>query len=206
MYGTVVVSNLTGAANFTAMSNGSMSPSISEGSLVITKRTPISEVSEGDIILSRSGQENRADSISRVNSIVLSETTPGLYEYTMKNDRNLLPDPWVQKSSDDVYKEAYTIPAAGYILTALNGPAGYISFMLLLGLLVFVYLKVLHAPIRPETKIARWEEREEAWQRVFGDLGTVDDLLDIMVETEDERSISERKAKEKADRRRKVKV
>lgn len=135
------------------MLTGSMSPGINPGDVVVSVRTPLSELEVGDVITYSIPIDDHRIETHRVVSIKRDDT--GSTSVTTKGDANPGADPWNAVLSEDyVYTQAGVVPYLGDVIRALRQPL--IQTLLLYGasaLLVVVLLTAIwQKPKAPETK------------------------------------------------------
>lgn len=130
------------------MLTGSMSPGINPGDVVVSVRTPVSELKVGDVITYSIPVDDRRIETHRVTSINRAGTT----SVTTKGDANPGPDPWTAVLSEDyVYTTAGVVPYLGDGIRAFRQPL--VQSVLLYGapaLLVVVLLtSIWKKPAKP---------------------------------------------------------
>lgn len=157
-----------GTIRITSVETDAMNPAIRSGALVVSTRTPISEVKAGDVISVRTTDGNSQDVLGRVTQISNSSDNESVYEYSLQSDANLLPDPWAYKATGDTYKLAANIPLAGYVVQAFKEPISASIFLILIAALAFVYVRFLHAPESLATKTAKQNKILAAQQEKNG--------------------------------------
>ena len=122
------------------MLTGIMSPGINPGDVVVSVRTPVSELKVGDIITYSIPIDDRRIETHRVTSI--NRDAAGLTSVNTKGDANPGADPWTAVLSEDyVYTTAGVVPYLGDGIRALRQPL--VQSLLLYGapaLLVVVLL------------------------------------------------------------------
>ncbi|MHA7222866.1 signal peptidase I [Arthrobacter sp. RHLT1-20] len=122
------------------MLTGSMAPGINPGDVVVSVRTPVSELSVGDVITYSIPVDDHRIETHRVTGI--NRDPAGLASVTTKGDANPGPDPWTAVLSEDyVYTTAGVVPYLGDGIRMLRQPL--IQSVLLYGapaLLVVVLL------------------------------------------------------------------
>jgi len=130
------------------MLTGSMSPGINPGDVVVSVRTPVSELKVGDVITYSIPVDDHRIETHRVTSINRAGST----SVTTKGDANPGPDPWTAVLSEDyVYTTAGVVPYLGDGIRALRQPL--VQSVLLYGapaLLVVVLLtSIWKKPAKP---------------------------------------------------------
>ena len=122
------------------MLTGSMSPGINPGDVVISVKTPVSELEVGDVITYSIPIDDRRIETHRVISIKRDDA--GVTTVTTKGDANPGPDPWTAVLSGDfVHTQAGVVPHLGDVIRALRQP--FVQPLILYGgsaLLVVVLL------------------------------------------------------------------
>lgn len=102
------------------MLTGSMSPGINPGDVVVSVKTPVSELKVGDVITYSIPIDDHRIETHRVASI---KREAGATSVTTKGDANSGADPWVAVLSEDyVYTEAGVVPYLGDVIRALRQP------------------------------------------------------------------------------------
>lgn len=135
------------------MLTGSMSPGINPGDVVVSVRTPLSDLKVGDVITYSIPIDDHRIETHRVVSIKRDDA--GSTSVTTKGDANPGADPWNAVLSEDyVYTQAGVVPYLGDVIRALRQPL--IQTLLLYGasaLLVVVLLTAIwQKPKAPETE------------------------------------------------------
>lgn len=103
------------------MLTGSMSPGINPGDVVVSVRTPVTELKVGDIITYSIPIDDRRIETHRVTSIKRDDA--GVTSVTTKGDANPGPDPWTAVLSEDyVYIQAGVLPHLGDVIRTLRQP------------------------------------------------------------------------------------
>jgi signal peptidase len=103
------------------MLTGSMSPGINPGDVVVSVKTPVSELQVGDVITYSIPIDDRRVETHRVLSIKRDDA--GVTAVTTKGDANPGPDPWTAELSEDyVYIKAAVLPYLGDLIRALRQP------------------------------------------------------------------------------------
>jgi signal peptidase len=122
------------------MLTGSMSPEINPGDVVLSVKTPVSELEVGDVITYSIPIDDRRVETHRVQSIKRDDA--GRTSVTTAGDANPGPDPWTAVLSEDyVYTKAAVLPYLGNLIRAMRQPV--VQSMLLYGgsaLLVVILL------------------------------------------------------------------
>jgi signal peptidase I len=135
------------------MLTGSMSPGINPGDVVVSVRTPVSELKVGDVITYSIPIDDHRIETHRVASIKRDDA--GTTSVTTKGDANPGADPWTAVLSEDyVYTQAGVVPILGDGIRALRQPL--VQSVLLYGasaLLVVVVLSAIwRKPAEPATE------------------------------------------------------
>jgi signal peptidase I len=103
------------------MLTGSMSPEINPGDVVVTVKTPVSELEVGDIITYSIPIDDRRVETHRVMSIKRDDA--GRTSVITKGDANPGADPWTAVLSEDyVHTKAAVVPFLGDVIRALRQP------------------------------------------------------------------------------------
>lgn len=103
------------------MLTGSMSPGINPGDVVVSVKTPVSELKVGDVITYSIPIDDRRVETHRVMDIKRGDA--GETSVTTKGDANPGPDPWTAVLSEDyVYTKAAVLPYLGDLIRALRQP------------------------------------------------------------------------------------
>jgi signal peptidase len=103
------------------MLTGSMSPGINPGDVVVSVRTPVSELKVGDVITYSIPIDDHRIETHRVASIKRDDA--GATSVTTKGDANAGPDPWTAVLSEDyVYTQSGLVPYLGHGIRALREP------------------------------------------------------------------------------------
>jgi len=124
------------------MLTGSMSPGINPGDVVVSVRTPVSELKVGDVITYSIPVDDHRIETHRVVSIKRDDT--GATSVTTRGDANPGPDPWTAVLSEDyVHTQAGVVPYLGHGIRALREPLA--QSVLLYGASALFVLVVLTA-------------------------------------------------------------
>ena len=130
------------------MLSESVSPGINAGDVVVSVRTPVSELKVGDVITYSIPIDDRRIETHRVTSI--KRDAAGVTSVTTKGDANPALDPWTAVLSEDyIYTQAGVVPHLGDVIRALRQP--FVQPLILYGgsaLLVVVLLTSIWA--KPE--------------------------------------------------------
>jgi signal peptidase len=103
------------------MLTGSMSPEINAGDVVVSVKTPLSELKVGDVITYSIPIDDRRVETHRVQSIKRDDA--GGTSVITKGDANPGPDPWTAVLSEDyVYTKAAVLPYLGNLIRAMRQP------------------------------------------------------------------------------------
>ncbi len=123
------------------MLTGSMSPGINPGDVVVSVRTPVSELKVGDVITYSIPIDDHRIETHRVASI---KRDAGATSVTTKGDANTGADPWTAVLSEDyVYTQAAIVPHLGEGIRALRQPL--VQSVLLYGASALLVVLVLTA-------------------------------------------------------------
>ncbi|MBU4482192.1 signal peptidase I [Candidatus Parcubacteria bacterium] len=106
--------------------SGSMQPAIKTGSLVIVK--PVAEYKINDIITFGKISKTEVPTTHRIFDIKLQEGKP---IYITKGDANNSPDMKEVLQKQIIGKVLFSIPFAGYIVSAVQKPAGFAIIIIL---------------------------------------------------------------------------
>lgn len=133
------------------MLTGSMSPGINPGDVVVSVRTPVSELKVGDVITYSIPIDDHRIETHRVASI--KRDNAGTASVTTKGDANPGPDPWTAVLSEDyVYTQAGVVPYLGDGIRALRQPL--VQSVLLYGGSALLVIVVLSAIWRKPADVA----------------------------------------------------
>ncbi|GIU56614.1 hypothetical protein NicSoilC12_23630 [Arthrobacter sp. NicSoilC12] len=140
------------------MLTGSMSPGINPGDVVVSVKTPVSELKVGDVITYSIPIDDHRIETHRVTSI---KRDAGATSVTTKGDANPGPDPWTAVLSEDyVYTQAGVVPYLGDVIRALRQPL--VQSVLLYGasalLVVVVLTAIWKKPAAPATETLAIED------------------------------------------------
>ncbi|WP_256336521.1 signal peptidase I [Arthrobacter sp. ov407] len=132
------------------MLTGSMSPGINPGDVVVSVRTPVSELKVGDVITYSIPIDDHRIETHRVASIKRDDA--GATTVTTKGDANPGADPWIAVLSEDyVYTQAGVVPYLGDVIRTLRQPL--VQPVLLYGasalLVVVVLTAIWRKPAEP---------------------------------------------------------
>lgn len=108
----------TGHGHLTPVLSGSMRPGIHEGDVAVTKRTAVTSLHVGDIIVF-TPPDSKVAKVHRIHT--LEKLAGGKIAVTTKGDFNKQVDPWgkiIMKG--DTFKVAFVIPKVGWFV-ANNG-------------------------------------------------------------------------------------
>ncbi|CAI3793563.1 signal peptidase I [Pseudarthrobacter sp. MM222] len=141
------------------MLTGSMSPGINPGDVVVSVKTPVSELKVGDVITYSIPIDDRRVETHRIMSIERDDA--GETSVTTKGDANPGPDPWTAVLSEDyVYTEAAVLPYLGDLIRALRQP--FVQSALLYGgsalLVVLVLTSIWGKPNEPAAAASATED------------------------------------------------
>ena len=142
------------------MLTGSMSPGINPGDVVVSVKTPVSELRVGDVITYSIPIDDHRIETHRVASIERDDA--GATSVTTKGDANPGADPWTAVLSEDyVYTQAGVVPYLGDVIRALRQPL--VQSVLLYGASALLVVVVLTAIWRkPSEQAAEANTTEEA--------------------------------------------
>jgi signal peptidase I len=117
--------------------SGSMQPNIPTGSVVVVTRVAAGDVKVGDVITFQ--PPGRSNFVThRVQTL---DNSSGLPVVTTKGDANVTADPWKLTLRGSGWRYLFTIPLAGYVLSAAQSGFGRLALVLLPGLgLALIYV------------------------------------------------------------------
>lgn len=133
---------------------GSMRPSFGPGAAIVTREVRASDVRTGDVIVFRPPNQ-AAEYAHRVVSLTDDPLGPVI---TTKGDANPAPDGWKARLvSDSVPVVVASIPHAGRLMVAVQGPGARVALALVAGLVVLVVgtRRILGPRPAPGIRIAR---------------------------------------------------
>lgn len=133
---------------------GSMRPSFGPGAAVITREVRASDIRPGDVIVFRPPNQ-AAEYAHRVASLTHDALGPVI---TTKGDANPAPDKWKARLvSDSVPVVVTSIPHAGRLMAAVQGPGARVALALFAGLVVLVVgtRRILGPRPAPGIRLAR---------------------------------------------------
>ena len=110
-----------------AVSNGSMEPSISEGSIIYTAQTEPSTLSEGDVIVFRSKDSDGTPVVHRV-----AENRIADGEVITKGDADKQNNPDPVLYSDILGKKVISVPMLGYLAAPMDTVMGKVAMGLVI--------------------------------------------------------------------------
>jgi signal peptidase len=149
VFGVQTFPALAGADYALVVKSGSMNPAIQTGSMVFVKDAPAERVEEGDIITYRDDGGNLI-----THRVIEKQVGNESFSFTTKGDANENPD------GDPIYRRdivgivAFDIPLMGYIALFGRTLPGYVSTVLIPGLiLIFSGLQELSVAIETEGRI-----------------------------------------------------
>lgn len=120
------------------MLTGSMSPEINPGDVVVSVKTPVTELQAGDVITYSIPIDDHRVETHRVLSVKRDDA--GVTSVTTKGDANPGPDPWTAVLTEDyIYTKAAVLPFLGDLIRALRQPLVQ-SVLLYAGSATFVIL------------------------------------------------------------------
>jgi len=135
------------------LQSGSMSPTISTGSLALAREVPADRIRVGDVV-SVPGPDGRRVT-HRVEKVSSAPSMPGAFSLVLRGDANPVPDrdPYLVTEADRVFLH---VPGLGYLAAWLSGPLG----MFLAGLAVAAV--IASAAVRPSRRPERGGRRKAA--------------------------------------------
>ncbi len=163
-----------GTIRVTSVSSDMMSPAVPKHSLAITLAVPSSQIHNGDVILVRTVTTNNQDVLSRV--VKITKNNNSIYQYSLKSDNSIVPDPWEYKIGSQTFKLLVAVPLAGFLISIIQSPVGAVFFLIVILALLFGYLKGLYGSRTAEEKVAQAEERakrKEYEKTHYGDVEIV---------------------------------
>jgi signal peptidase len=120
--------------------SGSMQPSITAGSLILTKRLPQKDYQVGDVVTFFSRDRQKGLVTHRI--IGLKNNQQGIPVMETKGDANTNGDPWQIGLGNIVGKEMVSIPYLGYLLSPVGTRLGF-SVLAPLFFFIFVYPELI---------------------------------------------------------------
>ena len=117
-----------------AVLSGSMEPALETGSLVVTRPVALEEIEVGDIITFNSGSPGERMITHRV--IGIQKNSP--ISFRTQGDNCGMPDPFSVPAENLVGEICLHIPYGGNFTEFLKTPAGFISSVIVPGILIFV--------------------------------------------------------------------
>ncbi len=129
----ITIFPITGNYKVLVVQSGSMEPAIHTGSIVIVKPTDNYKI--GDIITFGKISRTQAPTTHRIHDMKLQEGNP---VYITKGDANNAPDTKEVLPEDIAGKVLFSIPYAGYVISAAQKPIGF-AMIIILPALFIVY-------------------------------------------------------------------
>jgi len=117
----VLVAPHFGFAFLTVM-GGSMSPTITSGSLVLVAPVASSDIQVGDVIAYKAGGEHSLPVMHRVTDIINQDSS---LNFQTAGDMNKYPDNNPVSSDSVIGKVRFHVPGAGFIFNFMKQPMGY---------------------------------------------------------------------------------
>jgi len=130
----IIIPAMQGNLHFLIVLSGSMEPSIHTGDIVVSSKVDIKDLKEGDVITFRyEGEKNCIT--HRITKIMNTEF--GMF-FKTKGDANEDEDARLVKDSEIIGKVVFVIPYLGYLPVFVKTPLGYITLIVIPGLLIIV--------------------------------------------------------------------
>jgi len=114
--------------------SGSMEPAIERGSIVVAKPVSPEDLFAGDVILFHQPEDPTRIVTHRI--VEIDEGPPRTI-YT-RGDANNNRDHWRLNGGEVVGKAIFNIPKIGYLAEIVRSPLGFVTFLLLPGLMLLV--------------------------------------------------------------------
>lgn len=148
------VPNIFGYTMFRVMS-GSMEPAIQTDSLIIVKKTDVSEILPGDIISFFSQDPSLDGAVNTHRVVSVEETESGRY-FVTKGDMNSMQDQYLTSENDVIGKVIFTSHALGVAVHLLSNPLIFITFIVI-PLFVILFMNLIRT-IRYTKRLMKEEE------------------------------------------------
>lgn len=183
--GIIISTGMTslGIIRISSIQTSAMEPTIAEGSLALSLRVPTSTIKPGDIISVRTIDGNNEDTLGRVEKIDSINKT-SVYSYTLKSDDNPLPDEWLYKTNTDTYQLVFSTPVLGTITQFFKHPSIAAMFVLIIGILAYIYVMRMHAPQSFASRVDKVDRKERIRREEEEKFGGVDELTTWFTEKE----------------------
>ena len=159
------VPSVLGYSSFRVLS-GSMEPLIPTDSMIVVKKTPVSEISPGDIISFYSSDPTLGGAVN-THRVVSVEQAGGVYVFTTKGDANVVADEYTTTGNEVIGVVVFTSLLLGKLVHLLSNPIVFIPVIMvpLALLLVLNLIKTVKL-----AKLAAQEAQEEEIQAVKAEL------------------------------------
>ena len=148
------VPNIFGYTMFRVMS-GSMEPAIQTDSLIIVKKTDVSEIMPGDIISFFSQDPSLDGAVNTHRFVSVEETESGRY-FVTKGDMNSMQDQYLTSENDVIGKVIFTSHALGVAVHLLSNPLIFIT-LIVIPLFVILFMNLIRT-IRYTKRLMKEEE------------------------------------------------
>jgi len=125
----VTIFPITGNYKVLTVLSGSMDPAIHTGSVVIVK--PVAEYKINDIITFGKISKTQTPTTHRIYKILVSPTGEKNNKFITKGDANNAPDLKEVLQKEIIGKVLFSIPFAGYIVSAVQKPVGFAIIIIL---------------------------------------------------------------------------
>lgn len=148
------VPNIFGYTMFRVMS-GSMEPAIQTDSLIIVKKTDVSEIMPGDIISFFSQDPSLDGAVNTHRVVSVEEAESGRY-FVTKGDMNSVQDQYLTSENDVIGKVIFTSHALGVAVHLLSNPLIFIT-LIIIPLFVILFMNLIRT-IRYTKRLMKEEE------------------------------------------------
>lgn len=148
------VPNIFGYTMFRVMS-GSMEPAIQTDSLIIVKKTDVSEIMPGDIISFFSQDPSLDGAVNTHRVVSVEEIESGRY-FVTKGDMNSVQDQYLTSENDVIGKVIFTSHALGVAVHLLSNPLIFIT-LIIIPLFVILFMNLIRT-IRYTKRLMKEEE------------------------------------------------
>ena len=131
----VILPAMQGSMRFLIVMSGSMSPQMNPGdAIVITYANP-EEIQINDVItfISEDNPENRI-----THRVINITNERGSIGFQTKGDANEAPDQRIVQSSELIGKVEFVIPYVGYLSHFMKSPIGFITLIIIPGVLIII--------------------------------------------------------------------
>ena len=134
---------------------GSMEPAIQTDSLIIVKKTDVSEIMPGDIISFFSQDPSLDGAVNTHRVVSVEETESGRY-FVTKGDMNSVQDQYLTSENDVIGKVIFTSHALGVAVHLLSNPLIFIT-LIVIPLFVILFMNLIRT-IRYTKRLMKEEE------------------------------------------------